>query len=204
MAGKKADKQLKSKAINIKGKKYVLVSDRINYFNKNYSKGFIQTKLLSGPEAELVVIKAKITPDIATPDRYFVGHSQARWGKGYINKTAALENAETSAVGRALAMMGIGVIDSVASADEVNKAEKSDPIMKATKGMGMDKPASEAQRKMIFAVAKQKGLEVEKTKKVVKSYFKLKSFNDLTMAQAKKTIDNLLKRPDIDGDQIQI
>jgi tetrahydromethanopterin S-methyltransferase subunit D len=32
-----------------------------------------------------------------------------------------LENAETSAVGRALAFMGIGVIDSIASVDEINK-----------------------------------------------------------------------------------
>ena len=40
-----------------------------------------------------------------------------------MNKTAALENCETSAVGRALGFMGIGVIESIASADEVNKAE---------------------------------------------------------------------------------
>ena len=39
-----------------------------------------------------------------------------------INITAAMENAETSAVGRALAMMGIWVIDSIASADEMKKA----------------------------------------------------------------------------------
>jgi hypothetical protein len=39
-----------------------------------------------------------------------------------VNKTSALENAETSAVGRACAFAGIGVIDSIASADEVHKA----------------------------------------------------------------------------------
>jgi len=70
----------------------------------------------------MVVIKAQIIPDIETPDRYFTGYSQAKWGEGMVNKTSALENAETSAVGRALAMLGIGVIDSVASADEMTKA----------------------------------------------------------------------------------
>ena len=40
-----------------------------------------------------------------------------------VNKTSAIENAETSAVGRALGLiMGIGVIESIASADEMNKA----------------------------------------------------------------------------------
>lgn len=112
-----ADKSLKTKAIDIKGKQYVLVSDRILYFNEHYT-GSITTELLSQPSDELVVIKATVMVD----GRSFTGHSQAKWGDGYINKTSALENCETSAVGRALAMMGIGVIDSVASVDEINKA----------------------------------------------------------------------------------
>lgn len=115
-------KDLQEKAIDIKGKQYVLVSDRIIYFNKTYSKGSIITALVSKPSDQMVVIKAKVTPDATMPDRYFTGYSQATWGEGMVNKTAALENAETSAVGRALAMMGIGVIDSVASVDEMNKA----------------------------------------------------------------------------------
>lgn len=119
---KKVSKSLKSKAIDIKGKKYVLVSDRIVYFNKEYPSGYIVTKLLSQPDADMVMVKAKIVPNVEVPERYFTGLSQAVWGDGMVNKTSALENAETSAVGRALAMMGIGVIDSVASADEMTKA----------------------------------------------------------------------------------
>jgi len=114
------DKSLKSKAIDIKGKSYVLVSDRILFFNENYVDGSITTELVSQPSDELVVIKATVRPN--TSDRAFTGYSQAKWGDGYINKTSALENCETSAVGRALAMMGIGVIDSVASVDEINKS----------------------------------------------------------------------------------
>lgn len=116
------NKDLKDKAIDIKGKKYVLVSDRVLYFNETYTNGSIRTKLLSGSDSELVVMEAKVTPDHDKPERYFTGHSQAKWGDGYINKTSAMENAETSAVGRALALMGIGVIDSIASVDEINKA----------------------------------------------------------------------------------
>jgi hypothetical protein len=120
------DKQLKDKAIDIKGKAYVLVSDRINYFNETYPNGFIQTELVSSDNSTYVV-KACVTPDMDRLQRYFTGYSQAKIGQGMVNTTAALENAETSAVGRALAMMGIGVIDSVASVDEMKKATYTPP-----------------------------------------------------------------------------
>ena len=113
---------LKEKAVDIKGKKYVLVSDRIIYFNENFPKGSIVTELLTEPGSDKIVIQAVVTPDAENIERVFTGLAQETVGDGYINKTSALENAETSAVGRALAMMGIGVIDSVASVDEINKA----------------------------------------------------------------------------------
>lgn len=118
-----SDKSLKSKAIDIKGKAYVQVADRILYFNETYPQGKIETRILSELQADRVVIKAVVTPDTDKPERRFVGHSQAVWGDGYINKTSAIENCETSAIGRALGLMGIGVIDSVASVDEINKAQ---------------------------------------------------------------------------------
>jgi hypothetical protein len=119
------DAQLEDKAVDIKGKKYILVSDRILYFNANYPNGSINTELISSPDADMVVMKATVIPDTDKPERKFTGHSQATWGEGFINKTSALENCETSCVGRGLAMLGIGVIDSVASVDEINKAQTS-------------------------------------------------------------------------------
>jgi hypothetical protein len=116
---------LSKKAIDIKGKKYVLVKDRIIFFNEKYPNGQIQTKILSDLTSDTIVMKAEVTPDVDKPERVFVGHSQATIGSSRVNETAALENAGTSAVGRALALMGIGVIDSVASADEINKATNS-------------------------------------------------------------------------------
>lgn len=125
-----SDKQLKSKAINIKGKAYVLVQDRVLFFNEEYKNGSIATDYeLKG---DTYHFKAVVTPDSSKPERTFTGHSQATIGDGMVNKAAAMENAETSAVGRALAMMGIGVIESIASADEMNKAigSKGTPSMK--------------------------------------------------------------------------
>ena len=115
------EKNLKDKAIDIKGKKYVQVSHRIIYFNDTYKDGCINTELVSPIESDHIIIKATVYPE-GLAGRRFTGYSQAIIGDGMVNKTSALENAETSAVGRALALMGIGVIDSVASVDEINKA----------------------------------------------------------------------------------
>lgn len=113
------DKQLADKAINIRGKQYVQVKDRINAFNELYPNGCIQTTLVS--DGDRVVFRAKVIPNIETPDRFFTGTSASNPSKS-IEAQVPHEVAETSAVGRALAMLGIGVIDSVASADEMAKS----------------------------------------------------------------------------------
>lgn len=145
-------KQLTEKAIDIKWKKYVLVSDRVLYFNETYPNGSITTQRIMTEDSWVEVFKAMVTPDCSKPERYFTGYSQAKRWDWFINKTSALENAETSAVGRALAMMWIWVIDSIASLDELNKAEntvktqKSEPkenpnwrFLKATKSVNFMK-----------------------------------------------------------------
>lgn len=166
---------LKDKAISIKGKKYVLVSDRVLFFNQEYPNGSIVTELVSDPTAEMVVIKATVTPDVDKPERKFTGYSQAVWGEGMVNKTAALENAETSAVGRALGMMGIGVLDSIASADEVNKAVNTNPSDVQRARLASDKQVS-----YILKLAKKVGKEVDFDK-----------VQDLTSSQASQMIEKL-------------
>ena len=119
-----ATKDIKEKlpTVLIKGKEYVQVKDRVLSFNDLYKNGRITTELISSTGEGLWIVKCTVTPDVDKPNRYFTGYSQANEAQGLINKTSALENCETSAVGRALAMMGIGIIDSVGSADEVKKA----------------------------------------------------------------------------------
>jgi hypothetical protein len=95
------------KSVNIRGgKTYNLVEGRIAVLIQSYPRCSIVTEIIGDP-TDRVIMKAKVTPDTDRPERYFVGHSQAKW-EGNINSNAALENAETSAIGRALAAMGLG------------------------------------------------------------------------------------------------
>lgn len=114
-----SDKTLKDKAIKYNGKDYVQVSDRVKYFNETYPKGSITTEVLFN-EGQNILIKATIETG---EGQTFTGLAEEIRGQGYVNKTSAVENCETSAVGRALAFMGIGVIDSIASMDEINIAK---------------------------------------------------------------------------------
>lgn len=117
------DKSLRDRAIDIKGKKYVLVSDRVLYFNEHYPNWCIQTVREYDATNDREIIKAIICPDCNKPERIFTWYSQAKRWDGFINKSAALEQAETSAIWRWLWFMWIWVIDAIASVDEINKAE---------------------------------------------------------------------------------
>jgi hypothetical protein len=112
--------------IKFKGKDYIEVKERVKYFNEKYKNGCIKTEMLSNEIR--IDFKAIVIPDVKEPERFFTGHSQASFDDktSFVNKTSALENAETSAVGRALAFMNIGIVDSIASIDEINKAKSQE------------------------------------------------------------------------------
>lgn len=63
---------------------------------------------------DTVYFKAIVFPDSKNKDRFFNGHSF-----GSLKGEKALEKLETVAVGRALAFMGIGIVESIASSDEM-------------------------------------------------------------------------------------
>lgn len=112
------------KTINIKGKEYVPVVERVKEFHKKYPEGKIKTEIVSN-DGIRVVVKATVffQSDNGNITEHFSGHSQAEWGKGLMGGVA-LEVAETSAVGRALGFANIGLIDGIASADEIRKVSK--------------------------------------------------------------------------------
>jgi len=91
---------------NIKGRQYSQVATRVEVFRKHFGLNYgVTTELLPVPDESLVRVRATITDSngavLAT------GMAEEDRRNGNINKTAALENCETSAIGRALAAFGL-------------------------------------------------------------------------------------------------
>ena len=111
----------KFKTTNIRGKQYVEVNERIKFFRQEdeYKNWTLSTEF-TALDSSMCVCKAIV----ANPEQRIIasGHAHETQGSSTINKTSYVENCETSAIGRALAMMGIGIDTSIASANEVNEA----------------------------------------------------------------------------------
>ena len=109
----------KLKTVNIKGKEYVEVNTRIKYFRQNFKDWSLTSEIIE-LTSETVLIKAVIR----NPEGRIIasGYAHEEKASSYINKTSFIENCETSAWGRALGNLGIGIDSSVASYEEVKTA----------------------------------------------------------------------------------
>jgi hypothetical protein len=111
----------KFKTTNIRGKQYVEVNERIKFFRQEEQyKGWSITTNIEHMSDDDVVMCTRIFD--TNGNVVSTGHAQEVKGSSNINKTSHIENCETSAVGRALAMLGIGIDTSIASANEVSEA----------------------------------------------------------------------------------
>ena len=104
--------------VDIRGKQYLTVARRINDFREQHSDYGIHTEILSIDETA-VVCRAVITDKEGR--QLSSGIAEEKRNSSNINKTSAVENCETSAVGRALAFFGMAGTE-IASADEVANA----------------------------------------------------------------------------------
>ena len=116
---------------DIKGKEYAEVNQRIKAFRMVYPTGTISTEMISN-ENGVCIFRAVVGYEDFDDEKFYTlgtGTAYETEGSTFINQTSYIENAETSAVGRALGMAGFGIDVSVASAEEVQNAmanQKSD------------------------------------------------------------------------------
>ena len=104
---------------DIKGKDYAQVNQRIKAFRMVHPNGRIITEIASLKDG-VCIFRANIYNEEDT--LLGTGTAYEKENSTFINKNSYIENAETSAVGRALGMLGFGIDTSVASAEEVANA----------------------------------------------------------------------------------
>ncbi|MDX1453759.1 MAG: hypothetical protein R3183_14495 [Oleiphilaceae bacterium] len=103
--------------VKIRGKDYVTVAKRVSDFRGEHADWTIQTEIVRC-DADGVIMKASIM----NPAGKLIATGFAEENRtGGINSTSALENCETSAIGRALACFGMAGTE-FASADEMSEA----------------------------------------------------------------------------------
>lgn len=104
------------KTINIKGKEYVTVNERLKEF-RNVFKDYSLVSEIIELGADFCTMKSTIIDDKGIVRA--TGYAREVIAKSPINKFAFVENCETSAMGRALGNFGIGIDEAVCTADEL-------------------------------------------------------------------------------------
>ena len=249
-----ANEQIKT--IDIKGKEYSEVNQRIKAFRMVYPQGTIETEMLSN-ENGVCVFRAKVgyTKSCIDMEKGILADVYTLLGTGtayeredstFINKTSYIENCETSAVGRALGMAGFGIDVSVASAEEVQNAianqevtqEEADNYVinfgKKHKGQklkevfeedrsyiewmlgnssdermikliqmatGIEIPTEEESQQRIELMSKLNDLviDTECDYEALKRHYKVKSNNEMTIAQLQEAVSTLERRLENDN-----
>ena len=113
--------------VNIHGKQYLPVVERMEMIKAeigiaNYS---VRSEVLHH-DSERVIVKVVLTIDHEGREQSYTGHAEEYRAASKINKMSALENAETSALGRALAFAGWAG-DEIASAAALAAVIQSQP-----------------------------------------------------------------------------
>lgn len=104
---------------------YVTVAERIAAFYQSFPTGRICTQIVEhDTQSGFILMRAEVfrSADDAGPSA--TGHAFEVRGESHVNRTSYIENAETSAVGRALALLGFEVRRGIASREEMEKAAR--------------------------------------------------------------------------------
>lgn len=156
------------KTTDIRGKQYAEVNQRIKAFRMLCPNGCISTEIISNQDG-VVIMKASVFDEEGK--LLGTGTAYEKEGSSNINKTSYIENCETSACGRALAMLGLGIDLSVASFEEVSNA--------------IEQQEAFPDRKKMLAVAKKHYPEGSEALQKLLGGFKADSIDSLTDDQLK-------------------
>lgn len=107
---------------------YVTVAERVGSFYNSYPQGRILTSIVQhDADSGFILMRAEVFRAIDDAQPAATGHAYEVRGESFVNKSSYIENAETSAVGRALALLGFEVKRGIASREEFEKVARMQP-----------------------------------------------------------------------------
>ena len=173
------------KKITIKDKQYATVAARVQAFRGLCPDGLIHTEIISINDG-VVLMQAEVKDE--TGKLLATGYAQEKETASMINKTSYVENCETSAIGRALAMLGLGSEENIASSQEVFAAQaQQEQMEKASEPDHSNEKCSEIELATLEAMAK-KAFHVDDIGKIFPAW------PNLTKAQYVAAIDTIKER----------
>jgi hypothetical protein len=183
------------KMLDLKGKDYAMVPERVTAFRKLFPEGFITTSILNlSDDGTVVIMKAEAGYYREDGSRVVLGSGTAKevQGKGMVNGTSHIENCETSAVGRALGMIGLGLNGGgICSAEELVNAITAQKQMQEENPIKRDsKPKADVQETeggMVPPVTAEKPPEITPVKAFLMREMKgLREARNISAAQNNK------------------
>lgn len=114
----------KIQTIDIKGKKYATVDSRVEFFREKFPQWSLETEYpILDLDKGVCVCRAVVKDETGKVMADGYAHEWQSKPGSMVNKTSYIENAQTSAVGRALGFIGIGINGmGIATAEEVQTA----------------------------------------------------------------------------------
>lgn len=141
--------------IELDGGKYVMVHERIKFIAENFVHE-IETSSEFIESLNSWKVKAVLTIHEDGKLLKYSGTAIEKIGSSEVNSSSALENAETSAIGRCCAFAGFGIEERIASMDEMQGVEREKPIVIAEKFADGKAKAKTAEEKVLERMNKAK------------------------------------------------
>ena len=179
------------KTIEIKGKQYVQVNERLKWFRENIQGYGLITEIISLDETQCTM-QAKIIDKDGFVVAMGTAHEERDDKTSMVNKTSFVENCETSAWGRALGNFGIGIDESIATADEVLRAiaQQEQIAQSQDKPAEMDTLSLEKELETAkWTQGKHAGELIKETEYDYLKWYAEKGYNDHVKALCRVAID---------------
>lgn len=190
------------KTVSIKGKPYVMVNERLKAFRENFDGFALVTNIIELNDS-CCVMQAQILDN----NNRIIATGTAREEKddraSMVNKTSYVENCETSAWGRALGNLGIGIDESIATYEEVARAIEKQASISAPKTES--KPESELTLAEARTMVTSKGTQLYKLDEDRLQFIIEHSKQQQLVKAAELVLDDLLaQKDDIVSDEQEI